>query len=128
MAVSNRCSGWILYRTPRQVPRLARARWRRACYAQGCAPMWNHLLRKTFSSPSTLRPAIASLFLVSSGSRSTLAQERVRRPIPEALLTESTTDIDAEEAGELEFEANVAKSAARTGGARATLTSLEVEW
>ncbi len=52
----------------------------------------------------------------------------MRRPLPEALLTESATDIDAEDAGELEFEANVARASARGGGARATLTSLEMEW
>jgi hypothetical protein len=48
--------------------------------------------------------------------------------MPESLLTESATDVDAEEAGEVEVEANLANVGARTGGARATLTSLEVEW
>lgn len=56
------------------------------------------------------------------------AEESTRRPLPEALLTESTTDIDAEEAGELEWEANLARIGARMGGANATLTGLEVEW
>jgi hypothetical protein len=51
-----------------------------------------------------------------------------RPPLPESLLTESATDVDAEEAGEVEVEANLASVGARTGGARATLTSLEVEW
>jgi hypothetical protein len=51
-----------------------------------------------------------------------------RRPFPEALLTESTTDIDAQEPGELELELNAGRLAARTGGATATFTSVEVEW
>jgi hypothetical protein len=51
-----------------------------------------------------------------------------RPPLPEPLLTESTTDVDAEEAGELELEANAGSVGARSGFARATLTSLEVEW
>ena len=51
-----------------------------------------------------------------------------RPPLPEALLTESATDIDAEDAGELEWEANLARFVARVGGAGSTLTGLEVEW
>lgn len=51
-----------------------------------------------------------------------------RRPLPEALLTESTTDIDAQQAGELEFEVNGGRTASRRGGANATSTSVEVEW
>jgi hypothetical protein len=57
-----------------------------------------------------------------------LADPAARRPLPEALLTESTTDIDAQDPGELEFEVNAARAASRTGAASATLTSLEVEW
>jgi len=51
-----------------------------------------------------------------------------RAPLPESILTESTTDIDADEAGELEFEANLTRVGARTGGAFATLASVELEW
>lgn len=51
-----------------------------------------------------------------------------RPPLPESLLTESATDVDAESAGETEWEANLATVGARAGGARATLTSIEVEW
>lgn len=51
-----------------------------------------------------------------------------RPPLPESLLTESATDVDAEAAGEVEWEANVATVGARAGGARAMLTSAEVEW
>jgi hypothetical protein len=51
-----------------------------------------------------------------------------RPPLPESLLTESATDIDAAEAGELEFEANLAAVGARRGGTRAMAVSLEAEW
>jgi hypothetical protein len=61
-------------------------------------------------------------------SRLATASEPLRPPLPESLLTESATDVDAEEGGELEYEANLTTVAARTGGARAALTSVEVEW
>ena len=51
-----------------------------------------------------------------------------RPPMPESLLVESVTDVDSREAGELEYEANVASLGARSGGARAAITSFEVEW
>ncbi|MGH7434325.1 MAG: hypothetical protein ACRENE_01470, partial [Polyangiaceae bacterium] len=51
-----------------------------------------------------------------------------RPPMPESLLVESVTDIDSADAGEAEYEANVASLGARSGGARETLASLEVEW
>lgn len=54
--------------------------------------------------------------------------EVTRPPLPEAVLTESATDIDSIEAGELEWEANAEVLGARHGGARTTTTSLEVEW
>jgi hypothetical protein len=62
------------------------------------------------------------------GSTSTRADGGARRPFPEALLTESATDIDAQDPGELQFELNAARVAARTGGASVTFTSMEVEW
>jgi hypothetical protein len=68
----------------------------------------------------------AGLFL--SCATAHAEERKSRRPLPEALLTESATDIDAVEAGELELELNAARAAARRGGAGATLTSLEVEW
>jgi hypothetical protein len=51
-----------------------------------------------------------------------------RPPLPESILTESATDIDAEAAGELEYEANLTKLRARAGAAQETLASVEVEW
>ena len=78
------------------------------------------------------RVAAASFSLVVSASRLARAGgddgHPLRPPLPESLLTESATDIDAEDAGEIELEANLAAFGARTGGARAGLTSLEVEW
>ncbi len=56
------------------------------------------------------------------------ADEARRTPLPEALLTESATDVDAAEGGEVEYEANLVTARARRGSARVTLTSLEVEW
>jgi hypothetical protein len=61
-------------------------------------------------------------------SPSTRGDPTARRPFPEALLTESTTDIDAEDLGELEFELNAGRIAARTGGRSVAFTSMEVEW
>ncbi len=72
---------------------------------------------------------LAPLALVCAVLRDARADEAVRRPpLPESLLTESATDVDATEAGELEIEANFATLSARRGGARATLVSLEAEW
>jgi hypothetical protein len=78
-------------------------------------------------SVSLLATFAVSLWLPSA---SAAAGDDVRRrlPLPESLLTESTTDIDADEAGELEYEANLARLGARKGGAFATLASVEVEW
>jgi hypothetical protein len=70
--------------------------------------------------------AVACLVVGSPGS--TFAEAPSRRPLPEALLTESATDIDAEVAGELELEANVLRAAARRGGTSVSLASLELEW
>ncbi|HSU40399.1 MAG TPA: hypothetical protein VLJ38_12560, partial [Polyangiaceae bacterium] len=50
------------------------------------------------------------------------------RPLPEAVLTESATDIDAVEHGELEWELNLSVLGAREGGARSAATSVELEW
>jgi hypothetical protein len=57
-----------------------------------------------------------------------LAEAPFRPPLAESLLTESATDVDAVEAGELETEANFTSLRAREGGARSTLISLEIEW
>jgi hypothetical protein len=56
------------------------------------------------------------------------AADPLRPSLPESILTESATDVDAESAGETEFEANLFTVRSRRGGASAALTSLEVEW
>ncbi len=56
------------------------------------------------------------------------AEQPARPPLPESILTESATDIDAREAGELEYEFNLGLLRARAGAARVLTSSLEVEW
>jgi hypothetical protein len=51
-----------------------------------------------------------------------------RPPLPEPIFTESTTDIDGYEPGEIEFDANAAILAARRHGARLMQTTFEMEW
>jgi len=73
----------------------------------------------------SLAPFVTALLLV----RDARAEEGPGRPpLPESLLTESATDVDATEAGELEIEANVASMRAHRGGSQATLYSIEAEW
>ena len=56
-------------------------------------------------------------------------EERAHRsPLPEPIFTETVTDIDGNEAGEIEFEANGALFRSRRGGAYTLGTSLEGEW
>lgn len=49
-------------------------------------------------------------------------------PLPEPIFTETVTDIDGDEAGEIEFEANGAVFRSRRGGAYGLDASLEGEW
>jgi hypothetical protein len=72
--------------------------------------------------------AVSTLLSLLCAAGAACAEESERPPLPESLLTESATDVDAEAGGEVEYEANVATVGARAGGAHATLTSLEVEW
>jgi hypothetical protein len=51
-----------------------------------------------------------------------------RVPVPEPLLTETVTDIDGSDAGEIEIEANGSVMRALRGGASALDASIEVEW
>ena len=52
----------------------------------------------------------------------------VRAPLPEQILTESITDLDAVEAGETEFALNGQTLHAARGGARAWQANIEAEW
>ncbi len=51
-----------------------------------------------------------------------------RPPLPEQILTESVTDLDAIEPGETEFALNGQTLEANTGSARAWQASVEAEW
>lgn len=51
-----------------------------------------------------------------------------RPPMPEPIFTESVTDLDGYEVGEVEFDVNGAELRARHGGARLVQTSVEAEW
>lgn len=79
--------------------------------------------RRTFS---------ASAFLFGLVASETLAADEPtapsRSPLPEQILTESITDIDATEPGETEFALNVQTLHAATGGARARQGNVEAEW
>ena len=48
--------------------------------------------------------------------------------MPEPIFTESTTDIDGYQSGELELDLDVAESVAQRNGARFLQTSFEMEW
>lgn len=51
-----------------------------------------------------------------------------RPPLAEPLFTETVTDIDGYEPGEVEFDVNGSEAIARRNGARLLQTSVEVEW
>lgn len=51
-----------------------------------------------------------------------------RPPMPEPIFTETVTDLDGDEAGELEVELNASTLRARRGGAYLYQGSVEVEW
>jgi hypothetical protein len=63
------------------------------------------------------------------GARTAAADDDVpeRPPLPESILTESTTDVDAHEAGEFELESNFASAGEARGGTQATTIDLELE-
>ena len=67
---------------------------------------------------------------MTTAAGSATADDRIepRPPLPEPIFTESTTDIDGYEPGEIEFDVNGAESVARRNGARLLQTSVEMEW
>src|SRR5512140_1921153 len=71
--------------------------------------------------------AIASFLTTWEGVCHGLDHE-ARPPLPEPILTESVTDVDGAEDGEVEVEANASALRARRGGGYALDGSLEVEW
>ncbi len=76
---------------------------------------------------NTLAAALA-MQLVASPQAAGQAASEEKAPIPEPLLSETVTDIDGTEAGEVEVEVNGSVMRALHGGERALDTSLEVEW
>ena len=77
-----------------------------------------------------LRAAVVGIVVITAGARLARADEPdIRRaPIPEPILSETVTDIDGTEAGEIELEANGSIMRALHGGAHALDTSVEIEW
>ena len=51
-----------------------------------------------------------------------------RPPLAEPIFTESVTDIDGYEPGEVEFDINGSESIARRKGSRLLQSSFEIEW
>ena len=86
--------------------------------------------------PTSQPPPVArwglplAAFLVAVVAAETLSGEEPARrpPMPEPILTESVTDLDAVEGGETEYALNVQTLAALRGGARARQASVEAEW
>ena len=54
--------------------------------------------------------------------------KRAHVPMPEPIFTETVTDLDGDDAGEVEIEANLSLFRARRGGAYDWTTSAEIEW
>ena len=71
-------------------------------------------------------------FLVGVIAAETISADETSAPrhvaLPEQILTESITDLDAVEPGETEFALNTQTLGAATGGARARQASVEAEW
>lgn len=76
-----------------------------------------------------MRVIVAALAL-STSARATEPREGPsgRPPMPEPIFTETVTDLDGDEAGEIELEIDGATILARRGGARQTTASAELEW
>jgi hypothetical protein len=68
----------------------------------------------------------AAVFTLALAARARAAEPRPQ--LPESMLTESATDVDATTGGEVEWELNAAALGALRGGAGARNLSLEVEW
>lgn len=73
-------------------------------------------------------PFAAALVVVTSPARADDDDARVRPPLPEPILTETVTDVDGAEAGEVEVEVNASALRARREGAYLYQGSVELEW
>jgi len=83
------------------------------------------MLRSSAGRRPLLPQLLITLVLASTRVR---AGEDDRPQLPESILVESATDIDAAEGGELECELNAGRLGAHSGGAQSAQASLEVEW
>jgi hypothetical protein len=73
--------------------------------------------------------AVSAVMLAAATPAAHADEEAIQRPpLPEPIFTESTTDIDGYEPGEIEFDVNGAGAVARRNGARLYATSVEIEW
>jgi hypothetical protein len=82
---------------------------------------------------SRIVAAFTSLFSIALAGHARAADDdgdakRAHVPLPEPIFTETVTDIDGDEAGEVEFEANGSILRSRRGGAYGLDASLEAEW
>ena len=72
---------------------------------------------------------VASAALFVASARADEGEPEIKRPpLPEPLLTETVTDLDGTEAGELEIAVNASQLVSRRGGFRNLQTSVEAEW
>jgi hypothetical protein len=72
--------------------------------------------------------ALVVYFSARSASAAPPNDGDLRPPMPEPIFSETVTDLDGTEAGEIEFEANGSVFRARRGGAYALDASVEAEW
>ncbi len=72
--------------------------------------------------------ATSALVAVLSRALPAAGQDAPRRPMPEPILSESVTDIDGLQAGEVEISGAGGSLRSRTGGAVLAPGTLEVEW
>lgn len=70
---------------------------------------------------------LASLSLASRLARAADDDVPERAPLPESILTESVTDVDAHEAGEFELESNLSSVGATDGTSKVSTIDVEVE-
>jgi hypothetical protein len=77
-----------------------------------------------------MRTTLAVIFasLTTTAADALADEAREHAPLPEPILTETVTDIDGNEPGELELEANGSTFRARRGGAYALDASVEAEF
>ena len=73
-------------------------------------------------------PAIASVLALVSTTPARADDEPDQPPVLESVLTESTTDVEADEAGEYELESNYSTVGERDGSTNATSIDLEIEY